>query len=675
MKITKLEQPHSITSRLASRVVSLSGTRLLDPEGALSIDGLDAAIRGFGVATVVLLSVLGYGHGAGGGSRASDVVDPMVVSFGLLLYNLLVITALGVPLRRTPTFPLFVLDWTVATVAVLATGGFLSPFIILYYALGIGAALRVGLSRSMMLVAGCAVVYVILSFTGQAQIGVAKLPILVVEITSLAMVVLTGVGMKNALEVEARRVQLEEQTAAQFRLLNSLINTVLSASLDLEQVMRTVAAVSSEALHAQSGMAVLFKEQATEAHERTGATGATGATGVYPFGDVLLVADQGPNPPQLSEAEKELLAGAVASRMPLVLDLDTSEPGTGRRMRSFPGLERSDNSLCSVACVPFSLQGEVIGALFLGRYHTIRFTEAETSLLTAIGSQMAVAVRLARLYEMERDKATRSEEREQLERDLLSMVSHELRTPLTSIKTCVGALSDMSPQPGREEEQSSTQAKLVHNIGRSTDRLISLVNELLDMARLRAGRVSLQMQQVHLGGVVADVAGQIAPLVEDRNQTLQLDLPLEGSARWHMLAVNADRRRIEQVLINLVANANKYSPPRSKITVGATPRDGQVRVFVRDEGPGVAGHEQGRIFEKFYTVESTTESTAHLATSHQSSMGLGLAIARSIVELHGGVIGVSSRPGSGSTFYFTLPQLKLEADMALVGVAQDGGME
>lgn len=667
MKITKLEQSHNITSQVARRVVSLSGTRLLDPDGALSIDGLDAAIRGFGVATVVLLSVLGYGHGAGGGSRASDVVDPVVVSFGLLLYNLLVITALGVPLRRTPTFPLFVLDWTVATMAVLATGGFLSPFIILYYALGIGAALRVGLSRSMMLVAACTVVYIILSFTGQSEIGASKLPILIVEITSLAMVVLTGVGMKNALEVEARRVQLEEQTASQFRLLNSLINTVLSTSLDLEQVMRTVAAVSSEALHAESGMAVLFKEQATDVGERKG------ATGTYPYGDVLLVADRDPNPPQLSEAEKELLVGAIASRLPLVLDLDTAEPGTGGRMRSFPGLERSDNSLCSVACVPFSLQGEVIGALFLGRYHTIRFTETETSLLTAIGGQMAVAVRLARLYEMERDKATRSEEREQLERDLLSMVSHELRTPLTSIKTCVSTLGDMSPQPGKDAEQSGTQAKLVQNIGRSTDRLIGLVNELLDMARLRAGRVSLQMQQVHLGGVVAEVAGQIGPLVEDRGQTLHLDLPIEGSARWQMLAVTADRRRIEQVLINLVANANKYSPPGSKITIGATPLSGQVRVFVRDDGPGVAGHEQGRIFEKFYTVES--ESAAPLATNHQSSMGLGLAIARSIVELHGGTIGVSSRPGSGSTFYFTLPQLGLQADTLLAGEAKDGGTE
>lgn len=643
MKITKLSQSNSVTSQLANRVVSVSGTRLVDPAGALSIDGLDAAIRGFGVATVAILSLVGYGHATGGSLNPAGAADPIVVSLGLVIYNLLVITALGVPLRRPPTFPLFVLDWIVATLAVLMTGGFLSPFIILYYALVIGAALRVGLSRSMLLVVGCALIYGLLSFTSQRELAAAKLPILVVEVTSLAMVALTGVGMRNAVEVEVRRVQLEEQSAAQFRLLNSLINTVLSASPDLEQVMRSVAAVSSEALQANSGMAVLFNEQPEGKDEpRTG----------YRFGEILAVADRDPNPPHLSAAEEALMAQAVTSHAPVILTVDDDGAGTHRHTRQYPGLERDGARLCSVACVPLLLQGGVIGALFVGRYHTTRFTETETTLLTAIGSQVAVAVRLARLYEMEREKAARSEEREQLERDLLSMVSHELRTPLTSIKTCVGALSDMSPNVVGGVAKSGTQAKLVGNIGRSTDRLIGLVNELLDMGRLRAGRVSLQMQQVHIGHIIADVAGQMAPLLEAKEQTLAIDLPPSDSRRWTQLVVNADRRRIEQVLINLVANANKYSPACGKITVGATPRDGQVRVFVRDEGPGVAQHERDRIFEKFYTGD-----TASLPGGGRAdSMGLGLAIARSIVELHGGTIGVVSRTGNGSTFYFALPQ-------------------
>ena len=262
---------------------------------------------------------------------------------------------------------------------------------------------------------------------------------------------------------------------------------------------------------------------------------------------------------------------------------------------------------------------------------------------------MAVAVRLARLYDMERERASRSEEREQLERDLLSIVSHELRTPLTSIKTCVGALASV-------EGESTTEAKLLHNIGRSTDRLIILVNELLDMARLRAGRVSLNLQQLHMGDVLAEMAVQVKPLLDARHQTLTLDLPSPGAPRWEALTVLADRRRIEQVLLNLLSNANKYTPDGGSITLGATPKDGQVRVFVRDNGPGIARGDRQQIFDKFYRAKATTPGT----DTRAEGTGLGLAIARSIIELHGGQIGVHSSPGRGSTFYFTLAECSLQ---------------
>ncbi len=653
----KLQAGESKGRRHAGGLIAQASSRLIERDGVLSIDGLDAAIRGFGVATVVALSLLGYGRVAGARLGVGDLADPVGIAFGLVLYNLLVITALGVPLRRPPTFPLFLLDWSVATVAVLLTGGFLSPFIILYYALGIGAALRVGLRRSMLLVALCAAVYTALSVASRSELGAAKLPVLVVEITSLCMVVLTAVALKNAFRVEAQRVQLEKQSANQLRLLNSLINTVLSASPDLEKVMRTVASVSSEAIGADSGLAVLFSEQVA----------APNASGQLvesrPLdGEMLLVAGQEPDPPHLSHAEEELLSRAVALGAPVVTGGLDEERQSDRSKPFYPGLERAGQSLCTVACVPFlmqGVQGGVIGALFVGKYDSRPFSQAEITLLTAIGSQMAVAVRLARLYEMERDKAVRSEEREKLERDLLSMVSHELRTPLTSIKTCVGALGDMSPTAGAT---TGTQARLVQNIERSTDRLIGLVNELLDMARLRAGRVSLQMQQVNLGAVITDMAGQVAPLLEARPQKLLLDLPPAASTRWRSLIVQADRRRIEQVLINLISNANKYAPPGSVITMGATPRGDGVQVFVRDEGPGLARQEHARVFEKFYTVPADGAQEGQGQGTRTESIGLGLAIARSIVELHGGTIGVQSRQGHGSLFFFTLPYEQMECD-------------
>lgn len=639
MKATQLQVRGKFLRAAVERLLSPARDRLLSREGILSIDGLDAAIRAFGVATVLVLSLLGYGHF--GGHSSGGPADPVGIALGLVLYNLLVILILGVPFRRPPSFALFLVDWTVITASVFLTGGFFSPFIILYYAMGIGAALRVGLSRSMLLVAACSAIYVFLGIVSQADLGASKLPIVVIEIASLFMVVLTGVGMRNALEVEARRVQLEEQSASQLRLLNSLTNTVLSASPDLEEVMRSVASVSSQALQSDSGLAVLFDEEVTDSssapEERR----------------LLLVSNDNPNPPQLSTIEEELLARAISTQAPVVVS--GLEPG--RNGPHYPGLERDGARLCSLACVPFLLHGRAIGGLFVGRFNQRRFTPTDTGLLMAISSQVAVAVRLARLYEMEREKAERSEERERLERDLLSIVSHELRTPLTSIKTCIGALSDMSPSDPQGTSADATQAKLLQNVGRSTERLIGLVNELLDMARLRAGRVSLQMQQLNAGSVISELAGQLAPLLEARQQMLLLDLPPYDTERWKRLSVSGDRRRIEQVLINLVSNANKYSPAGTRITVGATPRDGQVRVFVRDEGPGVPRREQGRIFDKFYTGREAETAQREPV----ESMGLGLAIARAIVDLHGGSMGITSSPGSGSTFYFTLPHLTNEA--------------
>jgi signal transduction histidine kinase len=157
-----------------------------------------------------------------------------------------------------------------------------------------------------------------------------------------------------------------------------------------------------------------------------------------------------------------------------------------------------------------------------------------------------------------------------------------------------------------------------------------------------------------MGEVLLDAVATLRPLFDARSQTLEFDLPSMGSPRWSKLAAVADRRRIEQVIINLLSNANKYGPRDSHITVGATPRSGMVKIFVRDEGPGIVPTEQGYVFDKFYRSGTLVEN------SKQEGTGLGLAIARSIVELHGGHLGVHSRQGNGSTFYFTLTQSDLE---------------
>jgi signal transduction histidine kinase len=619
---------------MLQRRLETAARRLRTGDGSPSIDGLDAAIRGFGVATVVLLSLFGYGM-----PQPDDplpYVDPVLVSGILIVYNLVIITVLGVPWRATPGVRLFALDWVVASGAILVTGGIGSPFNLLYYALVIGAALRVRVSRSALLVAGCALVYMALAVIHPDPVAAVRLPTLVVQVTSLVMVMFMAAGMKHAFEAEVRKVELEEQSANQLRLLNSLTTTVLAGVPDLEGVLRAIASASSEAVQADSGLAVLYDPEDPAP--------STEGTGSLP----LIVADRDRNPVALSHLERTILDAVLDTAEPVIV---ADEHGTSHAQDTpaYPALERGGHRVCAIAAMPFMVDGRAVGALFVGRYSRRPFTAAEINLLVALSQQLSVAVRLARLYDMERDKAIRSEERERLERDLLSMVSHELRTPLTAIKTSVGALTEDDPAGARAARRDVTELRLLHNIGRSTDRLINLVNELLDMAQLRAGRVTLNLQRVHLEEVLVDTAAQVGPLLDERSQRLSLDLPPEGTPRRDRLCVHADRRRVEQVVLNLLFNAIKYGPKGSEIVLGATPRAGSVRVFVRDDGPGVAQHEQKLIFDKFY-------QGAGAPTARNGSTGLGLAIARTIVELHGGSIGVTSKPGRGSTFFFTLPQ-------------------
>lgn len=607
---------------------------LMSGNGVLSVDGLDALVRALAVATVVLLSLLGYEHPTSpSGPGIGKVLEPMVVAGALVVYNVLVIALLGVPWRHRPGFYLFLFDWAVASLSVALTGWMFSPFIILLYALVIGAALRLGFSRSMFVVCGCALLFLSVGALVPAPVESLKLPILVVEMTSLLMVAVTAAAMRRAVEVEIRRVELEEQSAGQFRLLNELINSLLIGTPDLDRVTHSVAEVSSAALRAEAGL-VVMSEPAVEA-------GFNSASSALPI-SFYLASDHEPHPVTLSTSERELVNQVFRTGEPVIVG------GTDAGIETdFPALTRNGAQARTVLCVPFSFEANCLGALLVGRHSRLAFNEADINLLAAIGQQMAVAVRLARLYGMEHEKAVQSAERERLERDLLSIVSHDLRTPLTAIKMCVGALSK-----GSDEAQD----RLVRNIERNADRLTGLVDDLLDMARLRSGRVALDWRVLNLGEVISELASQVWPMVESKNQSLRVDLPARGSVRWNSLTLTADRRRIEQVLLNLIANAHKYAPEASSITLGATPRGGEVRVFVRDEGPGIAPHERGRIFEKFYSKSQEAASTP------SESVGLGLAIARSLVRMHGGEIGVQSRVGGGSTFYFTLPRERVRSD-------------
>jgi signal transduction histidine kinase len=230
-------------------------------------------------------------------------------------------------------------------------------------------------------------------------------------------------------------------------------------------------------------------------------------------------------------------------------------------------------------------------------------------------------------------------ERENVERlrtDLLSTVSHELRTPLTLIRTSIGLLLDSTPD-------EAMRLRLLRNIKQSTDRMNTFVTDLLDLVRLRHERTALQMRRVDIGELLANVATLMRPLIEEREQTLEITPPRPATF------VLGEARRLERLFLNLVSNANKYAPVGSRISITVVPDGEVVTIAVADAGPGIPADVLPHLFEQFYTARTSS-------SSHNIGVGLGLPIARSIAEAHGGHIDVASDVGAGSTFTVTLPR-------------------
>jgi signal transduction histidine kinase len=230
-------------------------------------------------------------------------------------------------------------------------------------------------------------------------------------------------------------------------------------------------------------------------------------------------------------------------------------------------------------------------------------------------------------------------ERRQVERlrtDLLSTISHELRTPLTLIRTSIGLL--LVSDPDEEMRQ-----RLLRNIKGSTDRMHALVTDLLDLARLRGDRLELQIRRVDLAELVSGVVSLMRPLLDAKGQRVELAMPLPSPA------VPGDYRRLERVLLNLLSNANKFAPIGSVIVVMVNEDAQEVTVAIQDAGPGITDEAMPHLFEQFFT-ERTSSSR------HNIGAGLGLPIAKGIIEAHGGRIWVESTVGVDTTVWFALPK-------------------
>ena len=295
-----------------------------------------------------------------------------------------------------------------------------------------------------------------------------------------------------------------------------------------------------------------------------------------------------------------------------------------------------------VLVAPMRVGRELMGVLALDHVsdeHT--YTVGELALAEAVAKLAALVIERERLLrEREEAQASAAALRQANQRldEFLDVTSHELRTPLTVVKANVQILSRLA-------DAGTMQAQLTGRTLRQVDRLTRMVNDLLDVTRIQAGKLDLHLRQRDLGELVREAVEeqrQVAP--ERRIELTPAARPDEG------LPVRADADRIGQVLTNYLTNALKYSPAERPVWVGLERMDGMARVTVRDEGPGLEPEQQARVWERFHRAPGVeVQSGPHLG------LGLGLFITRQIVERHGGAVGVESVPGQGSTFWFTLP--------------------
>ena len=229
-------------------------------------------------------------------------------------------------------------------------------------------------------------------------------------------------------------------------------------------------------------------------------------------------------------------------------------------------------------------------------------------------------------------------EANRLKTEFVSMVTHELRTPLTSIQGYAELMLEDEQISGEERESLAIVKK-------NADRLLGLINDLLDLSRMEAGRLDLHRTSLDLARLIPEVAGSLRPLIEAKRQRLRLDVGEALPTVW------ADQDRVTQILTNLISNAHKYTLAEGNITVGARRDNGFVRVDVSDTGIGLSPEDQAQLFTKFFRAHDRSPQAG-------GGTGLGLVITRLLIELHGGRITVSSAPGQGFTFSFFLPVLE-----------------
>jgi len=286
--------------------------------------------------------------------------------------------------------------------------------------------------------------------------------------------------------------------------------------------------------------------------------------------------------------------------------------------------------------VPLMSEDGAIGVLAVTRTTPGEFEPEVIRLLSTFATQSALAIQNARLFQEIADKSAQLEAASRHKSEFLANMSHELRTPLNAIIGFSEVLNER--MFGELNEKQDEYLKDIYGSGQH---LLSLINDILDLSKIEAGRMELEVTDFDLPAAIDNA------LILVRERANRRGIRLARAIDDRVGMIRGDERKVKQVLLNLLSNALKFTPEGGRIDVRAAMNDGMAEISVTDTGVGIAPEDQEAIFEEFRQVGTADKKV--------EGTGLGLALSRKFIELHGGRIWVQSQPGKGSMFLFTLP--------------------